>query len=137
MFSNLYFNQMLPFLPSSTDYKNLQEQSAILVIIEDGQSCHKRCWLRDMNALLSLLEEKNCSTERRHGNLYLYQKPTISFSLCLVKANFPQAEKHAIASTTCLYRVQSGTTTAIYIALQVAEKLHGLKNSILYSPHTK
>ena len=66
---------------------------------------------------------------RRHGHLYTHKKSTSSCFLCLVGANFPQAEKCAMASVTCLYQALGGTTATAYIILQVPEKLRGLKNS--------
>lgn len=125
---------MLPFFQSSTDYKDLQEWPTNLDIIQNGQSYHKKYRLREMNGLLSLLEEMNLQHEKKiRAFVHIKKKSTSSSFLCLVWANFPQAEKHATASTTCLYQARGGTTTTAHIVLQVSAKLCGLKNSILYN----
>lgn len=56
---------MLPFFQSSTDYKDLQEWPTNLDIIQNGQSYHKKYWLREMKGLLSLPEEMNLQHEKK------------------------------------------------------------------------
>lgn len=70
-----------------------------------------------MNALLSLPERNEPAAWQKDTgmciHIYTYQKSTSSCFFCVVQANFPQAEKHAMASATCLFQEQGGTATTL------------------------
>lgn len=97
MLSNLHFNQMLPFFLSLMDYKDLQEQRTNMVIIQDAQFYHKRCWLGEMNAFLSLLAEMNL----QHGKKIWAFVCTYIYKIHLFVFPLPSGGKLPTGTETC------------------------------------